>query len=245
MKCQLIIDADTLLYKASFAAETEIEWDDDVWSIVSDLTIAKAIITGELLKLKDRFKTNDLILAITDSKNWRHTYYPAYKATRKKSRKPVGFKALKEWIKTVGKTVQKPGLEADDICGWLATKPGTLKRIIVSVDKDLKTIPGWLYNPDKDDVPRLISKEEADYNHYYQTLVGDKTDNYQGCPGVGPVKARSILDEAGANKWKAVVKTFEYQGLTADDAFANAAAARILRYGELDLKTQKLLWRPE
>jgi len=245
MKCQLVIDADTLIYQAAFAAELEIEWEHDVWSVTTDLALAKPIISGKLLALKDRFKTSDMILALTDSKNWRHQYYPEYKATRKKSRKPVGFKALKEWLQTNYKCVQKPGMEADDICGWLATKPEKLKRIIVSVDKDLKTIPGWLFNPDKDDVPRLISPEEADYNHMYQTLVGDKTDNYQGCPGVGPVKARAILDEAGANLWKAVVKTFVNQGLTAEDAFANAAAARILRYGELDLKTQKLLWSPK
>ena len=241
----LLVDADSLIYLAAFAAELEIEWEPDQWSVTSDLVAAKAIINGKVLALKERFKTTDIILALTDSKNWRHKYYPDYKATRKKSRKPVGFAALKNWVKTEYNCVQKPWLEADDVCGWLSTKPGTKKRIIVSVDKDMRTIPGWLYNPDKDDVPNLISQEEADYNHLYQSLVGDKTDNYQGCPGIGPVAARRILDEAGANKWKAVVNAFVKQGLSAGDAYANAAAARILRYGELDFKTQKLLWRPE
>jgi len=244
LKCQLVIDADTLLYKAAFAAELEVEWTPDVWSVTSDLTAAKAIVAGELLALKERFRTTDIVLALTDSANWRFQYYPNYKANRKKTRKPVGFVPLRDWVRQTYKCVQKAGLEADDVCGWLATKPGRLRRIIVSVDKDLKTIPAWLFNPDKDDAPRLISKEEADYNHMYQTLVGDKTDNYIGCPGIGPVKARAILDEAGANLWKAVVQTFESQGLTAADAYANAAAARILRYGELDLETQKLIWNP-
>lgn len=245
MKCQLLVDADTIIYQAAFACEIEVEWEPDVWSVTSDLNAAKAIISGKLLALKERFKTTDIILALTDSANWRAAYYPDYKATRKKSRKPVGFKALKDWLKANHKCVQKPGLEADDVCGWLATKPGKIKRIIVSVDKDLKTIPGWLFNPDKDEAPNLITPDMADYNHMFQTLVGDKTDNYMGCPGIGPVKARAILDEAGGNLWKAVVKTFEAQGFTAEDAFANAAAARILRYGELDLATQKLIWSPK
>jgi DNA polymerase I len=246
LKCQLIIDADTIVYKAASAAQYEYEFEPDHWCMGADLKIAKSIIEGDLNKLMDRFKTKDIILCLTDKENWRTKYHSEYKRNRAKHRKPVGFVALKEWLQTStnNRCIQRRGLEADDICGILATKPGKVKRIIVSVDKDLKTIPGWLYNPDRDDVPVRITEDEANWNLMYQVLVGDKTDNYQGCPGIGPVKAREILDKAGKNLWSAVLTTYINAGLTAEDAFANAAAARILRHGDLDTKTLELIWRP-
>ena len=40
-----------------------------------------------------------------------------------------------------------------------------------------------------------IDIEEADFNFYYQTLIGDAVDNYKGCPNVGKVKATKFLTE--------------------------------------------------
>ncbi|NIW82658.1 MAG: phage exonuclease, partial [Thermoplasmata archaeon] len=59
---------------------------------------------------------------------------------------------------------------------------------MVSNDKDLMTIPGKLYRPMNDE--RLtITKVEADRFWMKQTLMGDKTDGYDGIPGVGPKTA--------------------------------------------------------
>ena len=32
------------------------------------------------------------------------------------------------------------------------------------------------------------------YNFWYQMLVGDTVDNIKGCPGIGPVKAKKVLE---------------------------------------------------
>ena len=66
--------------------------------------------------------------------------------------------------------------------------------ILVSIDKDLDTVPGWHYNYDKK-ITYFVTPEEASYNFYYQLLVGDSSDNIKGAVGVGPAKAKKILSE--------------------------------------------------
>ncbi len=62
----------------------------------------------------------------------------------------------------------------------------------------MQTIPGPLLYPAlklQAQVPDHITLAEADRYHLYQTLVGDATDGYPGCPGVGEVAANKVLDE--------------------------------------------------
>ena len=121
---------------------------------------------------------------------------------------------MKEWVGKHYNTIQKPGLEGDDCLGLLATRPGN-ECIVVSSDKDLKTIPGKLYRPDDDEVLE-ISLEEADRFFLTQTLTGDVTDGYKGCPGVGPKTAEKILGPRP--HWGAVEQAYIKAGLTKEDA---------------------------
>jgi DNA polymerase-1 len=151
----------------------------------------------------------------------------------------VRAKLIDEW-----NVVTFDNLEADDVMGILATKPGPTHRIIVARDKDMKTIPGKLWNG-KDFM--TITEQEADYWHMYQTLVGDTTDGYPGCKGVGPKKAETILDDSETiNMWPAVLAAFEQRGF--DEAFAltQARLARILRWSDWDSdKKEVKLWSPQ
>lgn len=242
---RLLIDADTYLYRAAYASEQVVSFDPDILYVQSDLSLAKAMFTASIESLRKRFRTDDIVIAFTDSTNWRHRYHATYKANRVKGRKPVGFKAVKDWAMTEFKCTQVFGLEADDVIGIMATEPGVDNQIIISIDKDLRTIPARVFNPDKDSVPMKITTEEADYNHMYQALVGDRVDNYEGCPGVGPVKARKALDDRKGSLWEAVKGVFAKAGKGEGEAFANVAASRILRFGDMNLKTLELTWRPE
>ena len=86
--------------------------------------------------------------------------------------------------------------------------------------------------------------------HRYQTLVGDPTDGYSGCPKCGQKKAKELLppvikwheDEV----WKIIVSTYRKQGLGEADALKNARMARILRAGEYEHKPKRRvkLWHP-
>ena len=71
---------------------------------------------------------------------------PLYKGNRNR-KKPCGYKRVIEALKKEYKVIIKPGLEADDAMGIYATKfPG---NIIASPDKDMRQIPGKLYNFDE------------------------------------------------------------------------------------------------
>lgn len=236
----LLIDADIAVYSICSVVETEICWDEqgDIWTIHTDLSALKDGMNDYLKKLKIKFGMKP-VACLTGSTNWRHRYYPEYKSHRKKVRKPLCLKQLKEWIKTEYDCLERDLWEADDICGYMATK--YIGSIVVSRDKDLKSIPGTLYNDSKDKLSK-ISLEEADYLHKLQTLTGDPCDGYSGIPGVGAKTAERILSKDAS--WKNILKTFKEHGLDKDYAFSQAAVARILRFTDYSIKKDSFLWTP-
>ena len=133
-----------------------------------------------------------------------------------------------------------PELEADDAMGIYATK--LTGNIIVSPDKDMRQIPGKLYNLDD---TTTITPEEGARWHLIQTLAGDQTDGYSGVPGIGVKRAETLFNKEGYS-WATVVKAFQDKGLTEDDALLNARLARILTVEDYDSKQQEpKLWTPE
>jgi len=109
-------------------------------------------------------------------------------------RRPFHLKRTKEYISERLGATQVDYLEADDLIGIEADRLRRLGEdfVIVSTDKDLNCIPGWHYNSDRDEIYH-VSESEAMYNFYYQCLLGDKTDNIPGIPGVGEAKATAVL----------------------------------------------------
>lgn len=163
-----------------------------------------------------------------------------YKAMRG-ARKPLCYAALREQCEATYNVISFPGLEADDVMGILATKPGKHQRVIISQDKDMKTIPGALW---REGQVEHITEQQADYWHMYQTLVGDASDGFKGCPSIGPKKAEALLKGA-ENLWAVVKATYIKQGLTEADALKQARLARILRWTDWDSdKKEPRLWTP-
>lgn len=80
----------------------------------------------------------------------------------------------------------------------------------------------------------------------YQTLVGDVTDGYTGCPKYGAVRAAKLLDSISTEYWwKAIVDAFKSQNLTEEDALIQARMAYILHKDDYDMETHKIkLWTP-
>jgi DNA polymerase-1 len=251
----VIIDGDIVAYQAAAAAEVAIEWEHDLWSVYSDLAKAEDIATKEIEDIANATKATKLILAFTDTHNFRKDVMPEYKANRSKKPKPIGLKPLKDRLGQRFTTYTKPGLEGDDVMGILATHPTLLpgQRIVVSIDKDMKTIPGIHYNP-RTEKTLVCEPQIADYWHLFQTLTGDTTDGYPGCKGIGPKKAEEMLapfltteatefDNAGA--WAVILKAYAKAGLTEADALANARVARICRHTDYDFKKNQVkLWTP-
>ena len=130
-------------------------------------------------------------------------------------------------------------LEADDALGIYATaNPG---NCIVSPDKDMRQIPGKLY--DLKDVT-TITPEAGHQWHFIQTLAGDQTDGYAGVPGYGVKTATKLFEEKGYY-WETVVDAFKSKGMTHDDALLNARLAKILHASDYDFINKRFVaWCP-
>jgi len=239
-----LIDADILLWKAAISAETEINWGGDVWTLYADVAEAKRAFEVQVKRIEDRLDIKEHVFCLSDPHaNFRKVVDPTYKSNRRGTRKPVGFVALCDWVKANFKTFSKPTLEADDCLGILATMPSNVgKCIIVSDDKDLKTIKGKLYRPMSDEL-LTIDEAEADRNFLMQCLKGDSVDGIKGVPGIGEKKAATILGSRPS--WGVVEQAYIKAGMTRDDAIRQARLVRILRWSEWHPEIESVrLWTP-
>lgn len=238
---KLLIDADYFLYRAASNAEEELEFDSDLTFIVGSFKKGQRRFKSELTELYDIFNTNDVLLTFTDKVNFRKTVDPSYKGNRVK-RKPAGYLKLKQWAMSTWPSVMKPSLEADDVCGILATNGSLSDFVLVSPDKDMQQIACRIYNMKEDFVQ---TPEAAERKLYEQCLTGDSTDGYSGCVGVGPKRAGIILDKCEGDYWPAVLAAYEDAGLTYEDALRNLRLAKILQASDWDSKAQQpILFTP-
>lgn len=229
---ELLIDGDIMVYREAFAAEKPTNWGNGLWTLHADATNAKKRLDYEIERLAKELEGEPHI-TLSGRGNWRLDLWPDYKANRKDKRKPLLLNPLREHLLEEHGAIVEDKLEADDLMGLMSDK----ECIIVSDDKDLLTIPGWHYAPkDGDMTPFVVSNDRARYNHMYQTLTGDSTDGYPGCPGIGPVKAKKILGDDPM--WEAIYYAFEKVGLTEQDALTQARIAYILRPGDYDWDNQ-------
>jgi DNA polymerase-1 len=255
-----LIDADILAYQAASASEQPVKWDEDLWTLHAFESEAILKFDTMITSLVEKVEAKNIILAFSDSKNWRKDVLPTYKANRADVRKPMLLKFLREYAKEKYNCYQREGLEGDDCLGILATmksKNPESQFVVCSIDKDFKTIPGHHFNFGHDEM-FAITEHQADYWHMMQTLMGDSTDGYAGCPGIGPKTAEKILKVAieegtpWANHyqlreimWKHVVKAYEKAGLSEEEALVQARVARICRAEDYDFENKQVkLWEP-
>lgn len=260
MSKTLIIDADVLVYKAAEASQEviEIETTDNPDYMCRVLVYGnkrQAIdyVEKKIDSLLTKTKCDDYILALSDSKsNFRKKILPTYKANRK-AIKPVLYAFLRNYFLENHKTYEKPDLEGDDVIGILVTSEKIVKgrKIVWSMDKDFKTIPCILAKEKPSGkIEKIVTTEkDADWWFMYQTLIGDTTDGYTGCKNIGDKRARKILgyadDTTLKEMWDKVIKTYEANNMTTQDALNNARCARILRATDYDFKKKEIkLWNP-
>lgn len=243
----ILIDGDILAYKFAAASEQTIDWGDGVVTSHAALGDAKANLDEHIRGLTLALLANAYVVALSDptGANFRKDLSTTYKVARKDARQPMVRRALEAHLIEAHRAKHKPGLEGDDVLGILATHPKLHRgeKIVVSPDKDMRTVPCKLW---WDGQMRVVDAAAADHWHLTQTLTGDRVDGYEGCPGIGEKRAERILTTAAhPNLWGTVVSTFEKAGKTADDALLQARLARILRAEDYDFKNGvPILWTP-
>lgn len=223
-----LIDADPIAYRAACAVK-----DDE--PVQNALHNAKV----QLERIVDIFDRGlEYKAYLTGSGNYRHdlaTIQP-YKGNRTQP-KPQYLEAVREYMVYAWKAVVVDGREADDACGcdqWASRDKSTC---IVSIDKDLKTIPGWHFNPVKEE-HSYVTLDEANKFFYTQLLTGDRTDNIRGVDGIGPKKAEKFLEglrsEHDMYRKCLDVYTGKYKDKGLEYLLENAQLLYIQRKGEDD-----------
>lgn len=245
----LLIDGDWLGYKTCASCESETRWSEWCHTLTVNPQEAMARAAGQVEAWMRMTGHTEVLMCISSYPTFRHELNQDYKANRIGKRKPMALREVYDYLAETYGGVTYTQLEADDTMGLLATCGTVEDPIIVSPDKDMRTIPGKLLTLDfgGDGQVQLVTKSEADRNWMLQVLTGDKADNIHGIPGVGPKTADKILGSACTLKemWPIVVAAYQKKGKTFSDALLNARLTRILRRGDYDLQQEKLtLWHP-
>lgn len=247
----ILVDADIVAYKAACVSTETYDFAKDGNVATSiDEDACRERCEDYIVRCREATKADNVIICLSDpDNNWRKQFDPSYKAVREPKAKPVLLKLAKHYLASRYKTFIRPRLEADDIMGILSTSGDKFikgSKIIVSEDKDMRTIPGFLYAPHRPEQGvQHISNLDADRFHMWQTVVGDPTDGVAGAPKAGPVAANDILGADREELWDMVL--FEYQslGCTEADAVHQARLVHILRATDYNHKTGRLLlWNP-
>lgn len=178
-----LIDGDILCYRIGFATQEESE----------DTAIRTMARFLEDMLMFD-IECSDWRTYLTGSSNYRHDYAVTapYKGNRK-GEKPKHHGLLRDYLKFSWNGKVYEGIEADDAIAIDATELGD-ESVIVSLDKDFDQVQGWHYNFVKKE-KYYITADEGLLNFYMQFLVGDRIDNIIGVKGIGPVKAKKLLED--------------------------------------------------
>ena len=147
---------------------------------------------------------------------FRHEVFPEYKAQREET--PDGIKFAVPVIKEVLAAYNIPvlgceGYEADDVIGTLATQAkgiDDLETYMMTPDKDYGQLVSGnvrMYKPRHDGGYDILGEEDIKQKYGIQNtkqvidllgLMGDSSDNFPGCPGVGEKTAVKLITEFGS-----------------------------------------------
>lgn len=205
----LILDGHSLMYRAFFAlpqfTNTEGTHTNAIYGFIK-----------MLLKMKEEIKP-DYIVTAFDKKapTFRHKEYEDYKAGREKmpSELREQFPILKELLEMLAINIfEIDGFEADDLIGTLSkyAEEKEIEVYIVTGDRDALQLA-------TDNVKVVINKKGMSEKEIYDKnrmieefgvtptqfidvkgLMGDKSDNIPGVPGVGSKTAYKLIKEYGS-----------------------------------------------
>lgn len=196
----LLVDGDLFAYQLAAGSEQTIDFGETVVR-TGDAETASYNLEQTFHGYADRLGADRIVVALSDTENFRKAVMPTYKANREGIERPAMLETLKAHLQATFECIVRPKLEADDVLGILLTNAKVIpgRKIVVTEDKDLRSVPGLHWNPKKegelDKGPTLVSVAQADANFYAQVLSGDQVDGYGGCPGVGVIGAARLVAE--------------------------------------------------
>lgn len=203
-----LLDLDPTVYAAGFAADAEIKTDlknagiDPDFSLEIDylhlaLGNTKTKVESMLAAFPERTYYKGYLTGKGNFRDAVATIKP-YKGNRDPNHKPKYYKEIREYLLKNYDVELVEGMEADDAVSLRQFSNPDRSTCIVSIDKDLKMVPGYHYNPTKEEFFDQ-SLQDADLFFWWQMMVGDSTDNIPGVTGVGPKTADKVIAKCGGD----------------------------------------------
>lgn len=221
-----LIDGDVVCYLACSNENLGITWKstpEDFTENELELYFEKAwqAFKKIISEIEDQVFATETLIAVKGEGNFREDVYPEYKANRHKRQTVASLfvPRLRETAILEG-AVPAHGREADDLIRIWALEAKD-PFIVCSIDKDLKCIEGAHYNIKKKEI-EFVEKEQAIRFYYEQLLKGDPTDNIQGLPKVGDVRARKMLENCKHEEEMQEVVAIAYLNHFGKDHFLDA-----------------------
>lgn len=240
MKKLILIDGNSLLFRAYFA--------------MRPMVTSKGIHTqgifafiNMLNKIVKDYEPDYIAVAFDmKEKTFRHEQYPDYKAGRQQT--PIELLTEIPWLHSVLEAMniavlEKPRYEADDIIGTLAVKASEsgLRTLVISGDKDELQLVSPSVNVliNKRGMSEFDVYDEAAMMERYSLtpqqfidlkgLMGDKSDNIPGVPGIGEKKGIALLTEYGTLE-NVLDHADEIKGKMGENIRENADIARLSKW---------------
>lgn len=241
MQRLFLLDGMALAYRAHFALIR-----NPIFTSKGVNSSAVLGFTNTLLTILDKEKPTHLAVAFdTRAPTPRHKIYPEYKANRDEM--PEDLAVALPVLKRLCEAFRIPvleidGFEADDIIGTLAhqaDQQGGIETFMVTPDKDFGQLisetsvmwkPGRRGNDHEVvDLPALRELwdiERADQVIDILGLMGDKSDNIPGIPGVGEKTAKKLVSEWGTLE-NLLKNTDSLKGKLKERVIENAEQAKL------------------
>ncbi len=218
-----LLDAYAIIYRAYYAFINR-----PTINSKGENTSAVMGFCNTLKEILDKEKPDYLGVAFDIGKTFRHDVFPEYKAQREET--PEAIKTAVPHIKDILQAMRIPvltaeGFEADDVIGTLATQAGAegIDTYMLTPDKDYAQLVAdhvYIYRPrhgggyDVMGVKEVLAKYElssTDQVIDLLALMGDASDNYPGCPGVGEKTAIKLIAQFGSCD-KLIARSAEIKG---------------------------------
>lgn len=204
----MLVDGTNVVMRWASAMLPDIHKDDD--AELNDKVLAS--VARALWQCADLVKATHMVTALDSSVgSWRRDIFPEYKVKRTANTN-VWSNRLSIYLNGEGLYTQREaGFEADDIIATLAARAVRVGKsvVILSGDSDLLQLAGpnvSCYQFGKDPEPRFVQRNAAWIKEKYgiasvvhlpayKALVGEPGDGLPGVPGIGPVKAKKLLEK--------------------------------------------------
>ena len=191
-------------------------------------------------------KPTHIAIAFDHGKTFRHEVFPEYKAQREETPEDIrrAIPIIKEILSAMNMPIlQVDGFEADDIIGTVAkiAESDGMDVFMLTPDKDYAQLVtdkihifrprhgGGYENMGPAEVCEKYGVENSGQVIDLLGLMGDSSDNYQGCPGVGEKTAAKLIQQFGSIE-KMLENTDQIKGKMREKVETAADDIRLSKY---------------